>query len=450
MRFTITGWIVLTTAASLYQPVFAQSPFGHNLVRNPGAEEGGAATGSPALVRPIPGWDLPAGFGLFNVELYGSPGGFPTASSPGPPNRGSRFFAGGPKPQFSLAVQEIGLPQETDAIVDAGVVTYQLSGWLGGFLDQPDQADIQLIFFPSMSSAKVGPVTEIDRKGVTGLLYVVKTGTVPKGTRRLQVVLNMTGSTGAYNDAYADEISLVLTANPLIAPSGVTNAATYETKGVAPGEIVDVFGLTLAPATPAAGTVTRGKFDTSAGGVRVLFDGAAAPVTYASSGQLIAIVPYGVAQKTTTQVMVDNNSLLSAPVTVNVVGSAPGLFAADASGKGQGAILNENGSPNSAASPAAAGSIIVFYATGEGQTFPAGTDGALALGPVYPKPVLPVEVTIGGQGAEVLYYGAAPGLVAGAMQVNARVPVGTPPGNAPIVLRVGPNFSPTSVTVAVR
>ena len=148
--------------------------------------------------------------------------------------------------------------------------------------------------------------------------------------------------------------------------------------------------------------------------------------------------------------MVEYNGTRSAPVTLNVTGSVPGIFAADATGKGQGAILNENVSLNNAATPALAGSIIVFYATGEGQTFPAGSDGALALGPVYPKPILPVGVTIGGREAEILYYGAAPTLVAGAMQVNARIPSGTPSGDAPVILRIGQNLSPSTVTVAVK
>jgi uncharacterized protein (TIGR03437 family) len=243
---------------------------------------------------------------------------------------------------------------------------------------------------------------------------------------------------------------LVLTSPPFVTGEGIGNAASYDTKGVAPGEILAIFGISLGPSAGVAGAIASGKFNTSVSGVRVLFDDVPAPLIYASSGQLSAIVPYGVSQKATTQLVVEYNGTRSTPVTLNVIASVPGIFAADGSGKGQGAIFNENGSLNNASAPAAAGSIIVFYATGEGQTFPSGVDGALALGPDYPKPILPVGVTIGGRDADVLYYGAAPTLVAGAMQVNARIPLGTPSGNAPIVLRVGQNLSPTTVTVAVK
>src|ERR1019366_6820669 len=93
--------------------------------------------------------------------------------------------------------------------------------------------------------------------------------------------------------------------------------------------------------------------------------------------------------------------------------------------------------PNSSANPAPRGSIVVLYATGEGQTSPPGVDGSIAAG-VLPSPRLPVSVRVGGTPAELLYAGAAPALVAGALQVNARIPIDTTPGNAvPILLVVG-------------
>ena len=51
----------------------------------------------------------------------------------------------------------------------------------------------------------------------------------------------------------------------------------------------------------------------------------------------------------------------------------------------------------------------------------------------FPRPLLPVGVRIGGRVADVTYAGAAPGLVAGMLQVNARVPADTPRGtNVPV------------------
>ena len=52
------------------------------------------------------------------------------------------------------------------------------------------------------------------------------------------------------------------------------------------------------------------------------------------------------------------------------------------------------------------------HRTGEGRTLPPSVDGKLSTVPL-PRPELPVNVSIAGQRAEILYSGAAPGLVAG-------------------------------------
>ena len=75
-----------------------------------------------------------------------------------------------------------------------------------------------------------------------------------------------------------------------------------------------------------------------------------------------------------------------------VAPSSPGLFTADSTGHGQAAGLNQDGTANSATNPAHVGDVIVLYATGEGQTSPAGIDGQPASAPA---PVLPLKVTIG-------------------------------------------------------
>ena len=99
---------------------------------------------------------------------------------------------------------------------------------------------------------------------------------------------------------------------------------------------------------------------------------------------------------------------------------------------------------------AAAGSTIEIYATGEGQTNPPGVDGVLNNGPTLPSPVLPVSVAIGGKPAQVTYVGAAPGGVAGFTQLNVVIPSGLTPGAQPLVLTVGTNMTPASVTVWVK
>ena len=93
---------------------------------------------------------------------------------------------------------------------------------------------------------------------------------------------------------------------------------------------------------------------------------------------------------------------------------------------------------------------MTLYATGAGLMNLAVADGTVVATTPLPVPVLPVQVFIGGQNADILYAGAAPQLVAGAIQINARVPTGIATGNAPVVLTVGAAMSQNGCTVAIR
>ena len=238
---------------------------------------------------------------------------------------------------------------------------------------------------------------------------------------------------------------------PRLVFNSVVNAASFQTGPVAPGEIVTIFGAGVGPAqliqaAPGAG----GRFGTELAGVRVRFNGTEAPVLFARFDQVAVVAPYALDGVTSAPVVVEYAGVASNTITVPVAQSSPAIFSADSSGRGQGAILNQDSSVNSAANPADRGSIVALFCTGEGQTDPPGVDGKLASD-VYPKPKLPVSVTIGGQPAEILYYGAAPTLVAGVLQINARVPATVAPGaGVPVVLAVGQVNSRLDVTVAIR
>jgi uncharacterized protein (TIGR03437 family) len=128
-----------------------------------------------------------------------------------------------------------------------------------------------------------------------------------------------------------------------------------------------------------------------------------------------------------------------------------GVFTLDSTGKGPAAALNQDGSINTASSAAKVGDIISLFATGEGQTVPAGVDGKLALSPL-PTPRFPVSVTLAGQTVDQLYYvGGAPCEVAGVLQINVQIPNGIQTGNAvPVIVRVGSASSAPGVTISVR
>jgi uncharacterized protein (TIGR03437 family) len=180
----------------------------------------------------------------------------------------------------------------------------------------------------------------------------------------------------------------------------------------------------------------------------VWIDNTPAPIIYAYPNQVAVVVPYEVAGKQTVQIQVENLVARTPPVSVQT--ATPGFFTADGWGKGQLAALNEDGSVNSPSNPAAQGSLVVLYATGMGVLSQAVMDGTIVSSQPYPAPVLPVVVTIAGQSANIHYEGAAPDLVAGAIQINARVPSGIAAGSAEVFVTVGTISSPDGCTISVR
>ena len=282
----------------------------------------------------------------------------------------------------------------------------------------------------------------------------------------LLVNISLTASTGSYDlalsnvygtDASGNAVSVTATggmiavnagvATPLQL-SGIMNAGSFLPGPVAPGELVTLIGSGIGPAS--AQQSSGPPNNTILGGTSVLFDGTAAPLLYAAPNQINAIVPFGVSGKTTTQLTVTAQGQTIAAVAPSVSAVAPAIFTLDSSGGGAGAVLNQDSSVNSPSNPAANGSVIAIFATGAGQTNPPGVDGQVT-GTILAKPVLPVTVQIGGADAEVLYAGAAPGLISGVVQVNVLIPSGSPSGaSVPIVLIVGQGSSQSGVTISIR
>jgi uncharacterized protein (TIGR03437 family) len=161
-----------------------------------------------------------------------------------------------------------------------------------------------------------------------------------------------------------------------------------------------------------------------------------------------AVVPYALTASN-FQIMAQRSSAgTSAPLPATLTATAPGIFTADGTGVGRAAALNQDGTPNAPATPAATGSIVTFYATGEGATSPAGIDGKLGGAPL-PQPLAQVAVTIGGMPASIKYAGGAPGIIAGVMQVNAVVPDGIS-GTVAVTISVGGVASQPGVTLSVK
>jgi len=248
-------------------------------------------------------------------------------------------------------------------------------------------------------------------------------------------------------------VTLAVSTIPTPVIAAIGNAASYATGAVAPGENIVIFGTGIGPATLAGGTLTTaGAFSTTAGNTQVTFDGIAAPVIYASATQTSVMVPYGVSGRTVTTVRISYQGVQSNPLIYNVTTTAPGIYTQNSSGTGPGVILNQDYSENGPTKPAATGSVVAVYMTGEGATNTTPPDGAIAPvnGTGLYKPLLPVTATIGGIPATVQYYGTSPGIVYGVMQVNLTIPAGVSSGPQPVAITVGTTSTQAGVTVAVQ
>jgi uncharacterized protein (TIGR03437 family) len=207
--------------------------------------------------------------------------------------------------------------------------------------------------------------------------------------------------------------SLTPSVAPVTAPLTVVNAASLAAGPIAPSEIVTVFGS---------------GFDATK--TQLLFNGAAATLFYTSATQINALAPASLSANSSSMVSVVANGTPVAESSTPVVSAAPGVFTTG-SGTGEAAANNQDGSINSASNPAARGTIVSFYATGQGSS------------------IGPVNLTIGDYPAQLLYAGPAPGF-AGLMQINARIPTGfLAPGIQPVVLSIGGATSQAGVTIAI-
>lgn len=195
----------------------SQAPalFGHNLIVNGNAEAGPGAMNDGTFISP-PGWRTPGvpGTHALTVASYTGSGLDLSPTTPGPRNRGKNYFYGGPTgSKSSSARQVIDLAGAAKAI-DAGTVTFTLSGWLGGYASQKDSAQLRAAFVDSTGKtvgyAAIGPVTPGTRHDTSELIYQQLTRHVPVGTRRVIVDLFMKFYEGSDNDGMADNLALVV------------------------------------------------------------------------------------------------------------------------------------------------------------------------------------------------------------------------------------------------
>jgi hypothetical protein len=189
------------------------SALGTNIIRNPNAEAS-AAPSACTPVSAIPYWTVT--HGQFSLCPYAATPGNPdriAITDPGPADRGSTYFNGGPASEYSAARQVIDI-SDAISLIDTGNLTFVLSGWLGGWRDHGDEAVVAVDFLSAdssiLGSAQIGPGHPYERGYASGLVQRSWFGLVPAGARRIEVRIELNRVDGDWNDASADSLSLVL------------------------------------------------------------------------------------------------------------------------------------------------------------------------------------------------------------------------------------------------
>ncbi len=211
---------------------------------------------------------------------------------------------------------------------------------------------------------------------------------------------------------YVDALNNLLVYGIQPPPAGrtaaVVNAASFNNQ-IAPGSLISIFGSNLAHATAAAEQI---PLPISLADTSVTVNSVRAPLLYVSPGQINAQVPPQLPAGTAT-ITVTTSGAATPAASFSLVPAAPQIFVSSATRL---IALNQNGSVNSAANPAAAGSVVTIFLTGQ---------GALAA----------PSATIGGQPAKLTYAGPAP-LTVGVAQMNMVIPA-LNPGDYPLQITVG-------------
>jgi uncharacterized protein (TIGR03437 family) len=199
---------------------------------------------------------------------------------------------------------------------------------------------------------------------------------------------------------------------------GIANAAYGPLGGrIVGGEAISIYGPHIGPTTPATAVAdASGIMPNSLGGVQVTINGSPVTLLYVSDSQVNAMTPLYLSGGA-PRVRVSFNGVNTADFVATVMTAIPEVFRrAD----GTAAAVNQDGSINSPDHPAQPGSVVAIWATGIGTTpFGAWQDGRLATGAMD---FGCCQVNVQSHPANVVYGGAAPGIVAGVAQVNFQLP----------------------------
>lgn len=240
-----------------------------------------------------------------------------------------------------------------------------------------------------------------------------------------------------YNPPPGGGVSLAMTLTiapkvstaPAVQSGGVISASQFGAFGaIAPGSWIEIYGVNLAATHRvwSSSDFVAGVAPTSLDGVTVTIGGQPAFVEFVDPGQINALAPSNLGSGP-QQLIVSAPGGVSAPYTVQVNATQPGLLA-----------------PAGSVRP---GDILTLYGVGFGPVTPSMAAGVLVdrLNAL----ALQLEIRIGGQVAETLYAGLAPGLT-GLYQFNVVTPAIADNDAAALTFTLGGKPGTQALSVSVR
>ena len=281
------------------------------------------------------------------------------------------------------------------------------------------------------------------------------------------------GTTPGPQEFSANVIGMVLPfdgyARVASALTSIQDAASYQTGAIAPGSWIAVYGTNLTDATQGNnGTdfpfahcylcnVLNQPLPMGIDGAAFSFDTTNLSVpgrfSYVSPGQLNVQIPWELTGQTSAVVKSIVNYTYSPTQTFQLAQYSPGFFQVPI-GSANAAAENPDYSIVTASNPATRGSYVQLFMNGLGpvnctagppsctsNNQPADGFGAPSS-PLAKTAATPI-VTIGGQPANVLFSGLAPGF-ASLYQVNVDVPANIATGRQPITFSIGGVSAPAA------
>ncbi len=267
----------------------------------------------------------------------------------------------------------------------------------------------------------------------TGILIEETFLGIPPSSASSPIVFTPTGALLLTSPSPDFEVVSLGPAASEVSLSCIGNAATLANMALAPNEIVSLFGSGLiSPLSGRAQTRRNGSYPFELAGAQVTFDGVAAPLLYASPGQINLITPRALQGRTSTHICASTNGIATNCMDMPVLPAAPGIFASGLISDvpiNYAIALNQDNTINSANNPAAAGSIVSLFVTGLGAVTPPVPDGEITP---WPSPAQDLNVRVAFEWPtsetffdvfpQILYAGPAPFEVEGLGQINVIVP----------------------------